>query len=389
MFGKKDDKKQTLPNIKIDKIPDDFYAGTNPVVKFKAVEKQVDLAPKSPVVLTSVEKKNFEKQTVVGSGNRLHPINLLANWKFLVLISVSFLILGGVSLGGYYYWQYKKTVKVATVIPPPKINIPVNNPVNQNPPTPTPTVEVVVPPPVVVNPELRIDFPSSLLAESVDTDKDGISDVAEEIFKTDPTIADTDKDGYTDGHEVYYLYNPSGKEPLKLLDSGLIKIFKNPVFAYQLYYPVSWAVGNVDSSYKDVLFSTLSGENVEVRIMDKDKNQNFNDWFGINAPNERLSDYSSFSSVFKEDGWARNDGLVYFFPKDDKMVAVIYHTTDSSIVNYKIVAVMMARSFQFGQASAIPDRVVENNMSNPTVSSSSTTSTILSATSTLVTSTVQ
>lgn len=372
MFGKKDTKKPLLPNIKIEKIPDDFYAGTNPVVKFRAVEKQVDPIPKPVSILTPNEKIKFDKKTVVGSGKPLHPINLLANWKFLLIASAVLIIIGSTVAGGYYYWQYKKTVKVAVVPIPPVVNIPV---VTSVPVVPSEVVvppPVVEPPPIVINSEVKIDFPSTLLAESVDTDKDEISDLAEEIFKTDPTNPDTDGDKYSDGHEVYYLYNPAGVEPMRLLDSKLVAIYSNPAFGYELYYPVDWAVGNVDSSYKDVLFSTLNGENIEVRVIDKNVNQTFNDWFAINAPNERLSDYTPFESVFKETGLMRSDNLVYLFPKDDKVIAIIYHTTDAKIVNYKIIGTMMARSFQFGQASAIPDRIVEVNQINPTIVSSST-----------------
>lgn len=47
--------------------------------------------------------------------------------------------------------------------------------------------------------------------KTFDTDKDGLSDLAEiETFKTDPTKKDTDGDGYNDGSEVMNGYNPAG-----------------------------------------------------------------------------------------------------------------------------------------------------------------------------------
>ncbi|EKD42860.1 MAG: hypothetical protein ACD_72C00552G0004, partial [uncultured bacterium] len=137
-------------------------------------------------------------------------------------------------------------------------------------------------------------------------------------------------------------------------------------------------VGNIDVSYKDVLFSTLSGENIEVRIMDLAAGQTFNDWFAIYAPNEKISDYAPFESVFKQSGWARKDNLAYLFVRDNQVVAIIYHTTDSDTVNYEIVAQMMARSLQFGNSVEVPARTIEENISNPdaTATSSAMTSTV-------------
>ena len=44
----------------------------------------------------------------------------------------------------------------------------------------------------------------------IDTDKDGISDVMEKLFGTDPNKADTDHDGYSDKAEILSGYNPLG-----------------------------------------------------------------------------------------------------------------------------------------------------------------------------------
>ncbi|EKD43235.1 MAG: hypothetical protein ACD_72C00399G0002, partial [uncultured bacterium] len=113
MFGKKTDKNLKLPDIKINKMPDDFYAGTNPIVKFKEVAQKDDKSKTVSSVLSSADKKTFDKQTSVGAGQKLHPINLFANWKFLLLIGLIILVLGSLISGGYYYWQYRKTQPIS------------------------------------------------------------------------------------------------------------------------------------------------------------------------------------------------------------------------------------------------------------------------------------
>ncbi|MBD3247902.1 hypothetical protein GF382_01270 [Candidatus Falkowbacteria bacterium] len=47
--------------------------------------------------------------------------------------------------------------------------------------------------------------------EIPDTDSDGLDDLTEEIFGTDPNDPDTDDDGYSDGSEVENGYNPMGE----------------------------------------------------------------------------------------------------------------------------------------------------------------------------------
>lgn len=359
MFGRSDKKKTSLPDIKITKMPDDFYGGINPVVKFQNVEKVIKPAQITKPVLSSADKKIFDQKTVVGAGNKLHPINLFTSWKFLVVAGVGILVIGGSVMGFYYWRQYRQTLAVV-----PEPIQPVIEPVVVVPEvTSTPVIEpepVVVVPPVVA--ETNLDFPSSLLGDSVDTDKDGITDVAEELFGTDPAVPDSDNDNYPDGHEVYYLYNSAGKEPMKIVDSGLVSVFTNPIFLYKIYYPKSWAVGNTDISYKDVLFSTVTGENVEIKVMDMDPAESFSRWFSHNATGEQLADYLPFESVFKETGFVRKDDLVYFLPKGNQVFVILYHTTDSSIVNYRVVIKMITRSFQFGNATELPARTVEGSI---------------------------
>lgn len=380
MFGKPEQKKQILSDVKITKMPDDFYAGTNPIIKFQTVEKMIKPAPTDKSVLSSADKKLLDKKTAMGAGNKLHPINLFASWKFLIAASLIILVVGGVGISLYYWWQYRKTLSKTPEPTKPVIIepiatqpiIPIVTPAPVAVPEPTPAIPLLAT-------ESKIDFPSFLLGDSIDTDQDDVTDVAETLFGTDPAVADTDGDKFTDGHEIYYLYNPAGKEPLKLIDSGLVNAYTNPAFLYTIYYPKSWAVGNVDASYKDVLFSTLTGENIEVRVVDINPGESFNDWFARNAKGEQLANYLPFASVFKETGFARNDNLVYFFPKGDKMFMILYHTTDSSIINYRIVIKMLARSFQFGNSTAVQARPVEENINVLNMISTVATSTVTSS----------
>lgn len=338
MFGKKQDKTEPLPDIQVTTIPADFYAGVNPTVKFKEVEKTIELKP--------AEKKEFEKKAAAGGEVLAHPANFLTSKKFFIIAGISLFVLFAAGAGAYYWYQGKKTQ--AQVVPPQAIKPIVTATVPETPATtteqaaPTSTPEEI---PQVK--ETAIEMPSKLLGESVDFDADRVSDVAEEIFGTDPSNPDTDEDKYPDGHELYYLYNPNGFEPKKIIDSGFVQEYTNNPFGYSLYYPKNWTFGSVDAESRDVLFSVITGENIEVKVLDLTPGQTFADWLTQNAPDELVSDYSDMTSRFGSAGKMRNDGLAYFFLSGEKLVALVYHTTDSNIVNYKIVLEVMARSFEF------------------------------------------
>jgi len=369
-----DKKKEELSNVKkpevtVSTIPSEFYAGTNPVVTFKNVEKKIELQ-KKPDLLSKRDKMLLEKEKAAGSNQPLHPVNLFSNRRFLIFSGISlFILVIGVSAVYYIFFQRIQPKPIVKISPTTTVDVVPSTSTIINSVDTTSTTQI----PTTTTSEASIDFPSILLTDSVDTDTDKLSDKEEEIFNTDIGVADTDNDGYTDGHEVYYLYNPAGKEPMRLIASGLVKEFINPNFNYKLYYPSNWAIGSVDSEYKDVLFSTLTGENIEVRVFEKQGFEDFISWFGKWAPREKFDELEDFASYLKENGRRRKDGLVYYFEDTNHVYVLVYHPAlETSIINYRRIIEVMGRSFTFD---------ISKSLSSP----SSTTffpPTILSSTST-------
>jgi hypothetical protein len=375
MFEKKPPVESSVGvNIDVKTIPSEFYAGTNPVVKFKDVEKEIDPLNEPGAKISKNDKKLLDKETVVGGSEPLHPANLFASKKFLFIGAFLVFI---ISIGGgtLYYFVFDKksnnnTNKNIVTIPTSsasKVNnsetssTVFNNSNNNTVDTNTTST---------VSTEPFIQFPSILLSLSSDSDGDGLTDKEEEVFGTDPGVKDTDGDGYSDSHELFYLYNPSGKEPMRLIDSSLVKEFKNDGFEYSVYYPSNWALGDVKSDGSDVLFSTITGENIEARVFDKNSGDDFSAWFSKWAPGEKFSDLVHFESYFKTKGWKRNDSLVYYFVTDSRVYVLVYHPSiNSSVVNYPHVLEVMARSFQFLNPNL-------QAKTEPTITSTSTSSTI-------------
>lgn len=373
MFGSKNEgtSKENAP-IAVDTIPTEFYAGANPVVTFKTVKKEIDLG-----ALSKADKEHFDKATAAGSGEPLHPANLLTSRKFLLLAGIGVFALLVVGVSAYYWYDAKRQDQSLPTMP----NTPIEPPTTEGeealpeiPPVVTPPEELApTTTPVKPPTEASLEFPSRILPDSVDLDSDGLTDREEELFKTDPAVPDSDNDKYADSHEVYNLYNPSGKEPMKIIESGLVKEFTNPVFGYSVYHPVNWAVGAVDQNYRTVLFSTITGENIEIRVIDKENNEQLGDWFAKWAPTENFAELTAFNSVFKEKGWRRGDFLVYFFEDKKRVYTIVYHLTDTTTVNFRTVIKMVARSFRLpANDNTIPLPIIEEGTPTPTSTPTST-----------------
>ncbi|MDO8626079.1 MAG: hypothetical protein Q7K39_01300 [Candidatus Magasanikbacteria bacterium] len=371
MFGKPKNIKSPVPEpeLHIQTIPVEFYGGTNPVVQFKNVKKEV-----VKEMIVEVTKRPAAPPGVV---SRQPLARVLTSRKNLILGGSGLFILFA-ALSGVYYWQTTKPKVVIRVgqAPSETATPAVTTPEEPIEPENLPALEEAAATSPVLeekSPEPAITYPAVVLGDSADRDKDGITDAAEELFKTDPTAPDTDKDKYSDGQEVYNLYNPEGQEPMRLIEAGTVKEHQNTALGYSIFYPTGWAVGNVDSAGRDVLFSTITGEYVEVRAFDKAPAQSFADWFARNAPGERFDALNNFESAFKKPAIRRGDNLVYYFDDAAHWYVIVYHTTESTEVNYRSVIAMMARSFRLeGSSTDLPKLIVEEGAEEAGVAATST-----------------
>ena len=131
----------------------------------------------------------------------------------LILIGAGIVIVVGLGVGGYYYWQ---STRQPIIIEIPVIDTP-----------------VVIAPPVV------IDLPV-VPQPGVDTDSDGLTDTEEGLYGTELRNPDTDADTYNDGNEVFHSYDPLGYAPETLLDTRRVAVFEPSDVAFSVYYPKVW-----------------------------------------------------------------------------------------------------------------------------------------------------
>lgn len=358
MFGSK--KKKEAKKIEqtkqketeITTIPDIFYGGHDPVI-YK------EQKPVAATTKTSTKKGKPTKKKHTAPKVPLSKAKKRGIMSGIIVLFI--LIVAGIS---WFYLRdltpavpQQQEIVVPEVEPPTEIE---ETQVIEE--VPTSTIEEVieaVPTTTVEITEEVIDFPSTILIDSPDLDNDELTDVEEELFGLDTAAWDTDEDGYYDGQEVVNLYNPSGLAPIKLIDSGFIREYIQPLWQYRLYYPTSWEAAAVDPEGRQVLFSTITGDYIEVRVMDNLARDTFADWFSQNITNQNYLDIIPITNRFKEQGYKRNDSLVAYFMHNDHVFVLIYHPGTTGTIPYRHISDMIIQSFRTSKTTVeIPDQII-------------------------------
>jgi len=340
-FGKKKIKKPVKISASIHVIPEEFYGAKDPAIHYEQVEKN-----KSAKKNSKIKEQNFSgKTSKLGS--------LMQNKKFkYIAISIIFVIV--IALISWYYIDQAQKERVVVLPKAEKIieEIPeeiVEEPIVVEEPKEEVVEEVQDEEIVTTTPVLDekiLEFPKLILVDSADVDNDALTDLEEELFNTDSGTWDTDGDGYYDGQEISNLYNPTGLAPMRLIDAGLVQEYINPTWQYRIYYPIPWLMGEVDTMADQVLFSSFSGDFVEIIVFEKDNTTTFEDWFGNEVEGQKFSNLQKFTNRFQEDGWKRKDNLVAYFVNSEKVYVLIYNPGSTGLVSYRHVMQMMVQSFR-------------------------------------------
>lgn len=345
MFGKKE-KDTTAPvapiTARIETMPGAFYGGADPIIyagnvaKTHTSETQViapPLPPKKvlpppppkPVLPVSENTSPTNKPTLQKPPVRPPQKNKM----FLVgAIVVLLLLIGG---GVYYFFFFSKTPAVENFP-----SVPTSTPFEASPvvilPTPTASTsfnEILVPTTTPSStPVVRgggvLTLPHLSYPSAKDDDADSLTNLEEEIFQTDPEVWDTDNDGYYDGREVANLYNPKGIAPQKIIDSGLVREYINPIYQYRFYYPPSWRVDPVTDDLKDILISANTGDYFEIRVFPKEESVSFQEWFSASLPAESFSSFSLIQNRFQVPFYKSQNNQAAFFETPKAIYSVVY-----------------------------------------------------------------
>ncbi len=191
--------------------------------------------------------------------------------------------------------------------------------------------------------ESNINQPADLSA-GIDSDKDGLTDEEEKIFKTNFASADSDGDGYNDLVEVLSNHNPTGAG--FLADNPNLIIYNNKTYNYSLLYPTVWnqSINNGDDS---AMFKAGDNSFVQVITQNNNKQQTIEDWYKQQF-NIEFIDQKNLIVNNDWKGIINPDGLtIYLMDISGKyLFTITYNPAASNTLNYPNLFKAMVKSFK-------------------------------------------
>lgn len=208
----------------------------------------------------------------------------------------------------------------------------------ESPPSNESSVTVaVLPPPAPEKPTLP---PAGL-----DTDSDGLTDLEEALFGTNPRNPDTDGDGFLDGNEAFNLYNPNGRPPSRLIDAGLVKQWSGSV-GWAMQVPTSWTVSLDATDGSRATVTTGHGESFKLSIEENPKKLSVLDWYLEKNPTVKEEQILQYRSKKGYQGIISPDLLTTYLPWGDKVFAFTYDIDGQAFINFRTTYAMMLNSLE-------------------------------------------
>jgi len=177
----------------------------------------------------------------------------------------------------------------------------------------------------------------------LDSDSDGISDLEEAIFGSDVRNPDSDGDGFLDGNEVFNLYNPMGKAPAKLADSGMVKEVGGAV-GWTMLIPTKWSMALDDADGSAATISSDHGEKFVVSIEDNPDNMSIVDWYLAKYQGTDKTTLMKYKSKGGYEGIIGPDLLTTYIPWGNKIFVFQYDRGTQPFINLRTVYSLMLNS---------------------------------------------
>ncbi len=201
---------------------------------------------------------------------------------------------------------------------------------------------------------------------SADTDKDGLTDVEEDVYKTEINNPDSDADGSPDGQEVITLTDPLQANESKLAVSSLINVYTNPSYSYGFFYPGSWLARAIpETGNQEVLVITNTGEFFSATVENNPEKLSPKDWYLRQSP--RTDESLLYSTLVNNQAavWNPNH-LTIYIAKDEKIYILSYNVGTEEEANFKTTFEMLINSFQFvTQSQGRPDGTLIKYLDQP------------------------
>jgi len=193
---------------------------------------------------------------------------------------------------------------------------------------------------------------------SLDSDSDLLSDVEEtQIYGTVSTKPDTDNDGYIDGQEVIAGYNPRGSGSIfNIVTQPIFSVYNNSQYNYSIAYPAVWQADALDDKQQSVLFTSETGEFIEITIVDNPEGMTASAWYTQLYPELRLSLNSIATSDAGLAGILSAQGYTAYYADAKYFYIINYNFGTKTKTNFNTTFTLMHQSLRI-----IPEGPVSTN----------------------------
>ena len=262
------------------------------------------------------------------------------NYITPIMISIGLVLILG-SFGYLMYLKYYTAPEVVVEPEPEPVVVVIPKPIPKPVPEPEPVPEPI--------PEPEPEPEPTILSQmhSFDTDGDGLTDAEELLFNLELDSKDTDNDGFQDGTEFINLYNPKDTVPARLEFSGLVSTYVNPTFDYDVFYPREWFARSIDQVNREILLSSILGEFVTVKVMEKNPEQDVKVWYLNTHTDITSTEMKDFVNYHKIDGVMSQDEFTVYFAKGNNVYELRYNIGLKKTASYPNIFKMIYESFIF------------------------------------------
>ena len=135
------------------------------------------------------------------------------------------------------------------------------------------------------------------------------------------------------------------------MDSGLIEVYQNPNFNYSLLYPKSWVVRSLNTDNKEIIFTSNTGEVVEISVQDNPLGLSAAEWYQQNNPGADLTKLTSLTI----DGFPAiqtADGLKTYLAVGSSVYSIRYNIGARQQMNFYMTYQLFLKSFIFLQPNS-------------------------------------
>ncbi|MCR4280349.1 MAG: hypothetical protein NUV82_02925 [Candidatus Komeilibacteria bacterium] len=197
------------------------------------------------------------------------------------------------------------------------------------------------------------------LIPGLDSDKDGLTDIEENLYVADSAQTDSDGDGYTDATEITNLYDPNLGDSARLESTGTINIFSNNTFNYQIFYPTNWSARPLTATQTEIIFNSGTTEFVQVITQPNPLGLSAKSWYLNNDDKAKLADLQEVN-IKGLNGVQTSDGLRTYLSIGTQIYGIIYNLGTSNQLNYLSTYQMMLVSFKLIQPGDLSPAVLRD-----------------------------